>query len=459
MKNKYNIFFSIVFLLFGIAQGFTQENEYKKKEKINQLLQRFSDLSYGQWKSMSGDFRGIGDTIIEPLMKILRKEEYGEGAWRRIEWNQRGVAWILGEVRTERAIDLLIDILQDTTIHVWGRIEAAEAVGRIKTEKAVEPLIVILNNKESEPVLRREAGYALGDIQSERAVVSLIKALKENNIIINMGAIYALGHIGSDKAVEALIDALDYADGYVRGQIYSNLRRLQPEREHELLFMALEDELWGAREDAVEALLEIGEPVYEHLIKILSDIESSCIARWETVRILGIINSEKFTEPLIEALRDEEWMVRNEAAVALSRINSDKAAELLIVLLKDKNSYVREEAAWILGEIKSEKAVEPLISVLDDKECGWMTALALGKIQSEKAVEPLINLLKNENIKVRRAALWSLGKIQSEKAAKSLIKALKDEDSEIRILAIIALEKIGTPKKLKAIEKHKKQNK
>ena len=94
----------------------------------------------------------------------------------------------------------------------------------------------------------------------------------------------------------------------------------------------------------------------------------------------------------------------------------------------------------------------------DSRDLPFTPALALGKIQSEKAVEPLINLLKNENKKVRRAAVRSLGKIPSEKAIEPLIEALKDEDDEVRLLAIEALENIGTPEALMAVVKYNNHN-
>lgn len=455
MKIKYRLILVIFVLFIGSACVFAQVNKTEQQRKIDQLIQTFWNLSYGQTGNMSEAFREIGDPLIEPLMKMLRKEESGEGAWRRIEWNQRRVAWILGELGSEKAIEHLIEILQDKTLNIFGRHEAARALGRIKSEKAVDPLIEVLNDKELDPPVRYGAAYALGDMQSEKAVPSLTKALSENNVQIRMGVVTALGNIGSDKAVDALMKALEDMDGYIRRLAYSNLRRLKPEKEVEFLIMALKDEDWGAREDAVEALVEIGEPVSELLINSLKDKDSA--ARWEAARVLGKIKSEKAAGALIEALKDNDWMVRNEAAVALTRLNSEKTVEPLIGMLKDKNGSVREEAAWILGEMKSEEAIEPLIQVLNDKECGWMAAMALGNISSEKAVEPLINIIKNENNKVRRAAARALGEIKNEKAVKPLIEALKDEDREVRLLAVDALEKIGTPEALKAVEEYKKQ--
>ena len=204
MKNKITLILGIIILVMGCINGFAQDSQASEQEKIDQLIKKFWSLSYGERGSVSEAFREIGNPIIEPLIKMLRNKETSGWSQYRIEWHQRRIAWALGEVRTERATDLLIEMLQDKTLHDFGRYEAARTLRRIKSEKAVEPLIKVLNDKESNPPPRFGAAYALGDIKSEKAVPSLIKALSEENVQIRMGAVYGLGHIGSNKAVDGL---------------------------------------------------------------------------------------------------------------------------------------------------------------------------------------------------------------------------------------------------------------
>ena len=71
MKLKTFIFIQLsIFLVQNL--GFTQENQ---KEKYTQLIEKFKNLSYSQWKSMTGQFKNAADPIYEPLSKLLRKEE------------------------------------------------------------------------------------------------------------------------------------------------------------------------------------------------------------------------------------------------------------------------------------------------------------------------------------------------------------------------------------------------
>jgi hypothetical protein len=83
--------------------------------------------------------------------------------------------------------------------------------------------------------------------------------------------------------------------------------------------------------------------------------------------VLRGIGDERAIEPLIQALKDEKWSVRAEAASALGTIGDERAVEPLIQALKDEKWSVRAEAASALGTIGDERAVEPLIQVLQDK--------------------------------------------------------------------------------------------
>ena len=64
-------------------------------------------------------------------------------------------------------------------------------------------------------------------------------------------------------------------------------------------------------------------------------------------------------------------------------------------------------------------------------------------MRSEKCIEPLAGALKDENPKVRRAAVLALREIPSEKTVTALTETLKDEDFEVRMYAQEALKRIG----------------
>ena len=176
------------------------------------------------------------------------------------------------------------------------------------------------------------------------------------------------------------------------------------------------------------------------------------LIRKEAARALKYVGDESSVNALIDALKYEEWQsdyvvldaVRENAAEALGRIGDKKAVEPLINALKDRDEDVRWKSAWALGRIRDEKAVKPLIELLEDEsgDVRKHTAAALGNIGDERAVEPLITALKDKEWTVRKCAVTALGKIGDERALKPLLKALNDEDSDVKRRVILSLEKM-----------------
>ena len=85
-------------------------------------------------------------------------------------------------------------------------------------------------------------------------------------------------------------------------------------------------------------------------------------------------------EVLITKLDDNDWGVRKTAIEALSNIKDYRAVELLLTELDDDDWLVRKIAIGVLGNIKDSRAVEPLIVKLDDDNfdvrCEALGALA-----------------------------------------------------------------------------------
>ena len=68
---------------------------------------------------------------------------------------------------------------------------------------------------------------------------------------------------------------------------------------------------------------------------------------------------------LIECLKDENFIIRKEAIIALRRFKGKKGINPLIEALNDKHWDVRRNAVITLGEMGDKKALEPLDKLLD----------------------------------------------------------------------------------------------
>ena len=156
-------------------------------------------------------------------------------------------------------------------------------------------------------------------------------------------------------------------------------------------------------------------------------------------------------EPLIAALKHEEWWRRRYVAKALGEIGDPRAVKPLIALLDysyDREG-VHEAAAQALINIGA-LAVEPLVATLKNKS-SLVVVEVLGKIGDSRAVEPLISILKDENSDVRKTAAEAFGEIGDPQAVEPLIDALEDKDWGVRLAAVRALGKIGDRRAMESL--------
>lgn len=156
-----------------------------------------------------------------------------------------------------------------------------------------------------------------------------------------------------------------------------------------------------------------------------------------------------------EKKEDEGEKVRKRIAVRLiydmaaDELDCSTAICALIEALKDEDEVVRQRVVSALGEIGDVRAVPGLIEALKDKnkDVRWRAAVALGKIAKKggdcsAAVPGLIEALKDREEDVRREVITALGEIGDERAILDILKFLEDEEWNMRARAENAVERI-----------------
>ncbi|AFZ04644.1 HEAT repeat domain-containing protein [Calothrix sp. PCC 6303] len=177
-------------------------------------------------------------------------------------------------------------------------------------------------------------------------------------------------------------------ENYKPGNIVYEYKRTHDEELLVPILQDLKNEDWYIRFDAARTLGEIGS---ESAIDELSQAYKAeqlfefpfivCIA---IIRALGEIGSEKAIPTLREALiNGENIAVRNGAVNALLKIESDAVVPILIEALKDEDWYIRESVVEALGIVGNEKAISPLQNTFNDPQYSviWRVAEALNLIQ------------------------------------------------------------------------------
>lgn len=101
----------------------------------------------------------------------------------------------------------------------------------------------------------------------------------------------------------------------------------------------------------------------ERLVEAIKD--ENMLVRSNAILILSKRSPSEALEPLIEALKDDEYIVKTNAMVAIAAFGQ-QVAERMISALDDENPDIRAGAAWILGELRDQRAVPALERVAQD---------------------------------------------------------------------------------------------
>jgi HEAT repeat protein len=116
---------------------------------------------------------------------------------------------------------------------------------------------------------------------------------------------------------------------------------------------------------------------------------------------------------LVDVLRNGGERDRRAAANALIAIPDPRTVEPLTEALKDADPLLRTNAALALGELQDGRPgadlspiVDPLVAALSDPtpEVRAMAASALGRTHSERALDPLLRALGDSSTTVRLTA-------------------------------------------------------
>jgi HEAT repeat protein len=148
----------------------------------------------------------------------------------------------------------------------------------------------------------------------------------------------------------------------------------------------------------------------------------------------------------IAALKDEDWAIREEAAMSLGTFRDPRAVAPLVDLLRDADRAVRQAAIGALTAI-GKPSVPVLGLCLSDPQPVVQEAASsvLALIADERVLVPLIDSLRSRDWIVRMHAAKALGRIKDARAIEPLIPLLQDKVKAVREEVAIALADIGDP--------------
>jgi HEAT repeat protein len=239
----------------------------------------------------------------------------------------------------------LVKAQQQTPGEALAGAEGAAALEEERVKDEIDIQIDLLNDPDW--VVRREAVITLGEMGDERCVEPLAKALRDGDWQVREVAVEAMGQVGS-PAVEVLLKLL--RDWDVRKCAILALGKIRDERVLDPLMLQLRNDEF--KDDAIDALVELGVPAVPRLIAALRDKDEN--VRKSAVLALGRIRSGEAIAPLIEMLGNQDWFTRLTAAAALESIGDERGREAIKPLLKDPDMVVKMRVERILAKWKQQ---------------------------------------------------------------------------------------------------------
>jgi HEAT repeat protein len=418
---------------------FRQEFSDSLSEAIYALIDALQDKeisvrnSAAQALKITGDFRSV-----EPLTRFFSSEEL-VAVLQDKSLNillRKEAAKVLGERHYNQAILPLIQALRENDNYNSYSIResAATALGELSDPEAIEPLGQVI--KEDKHIsVQLAAVRSLGKMQEINAAEILIQALKNNDEEIRREAASVLSSFNSLRVINSLILSLRDEDYRVRDSAAFSLGNIGEVRTIELLLQRMRYENWETQRAIAQVFSEFGNPAIDQVIQTLRDEDKT--VRDAAVNVLVDIGCTTVV-PLIETLEDEDKNIREAAVRALGRIGDPQAMESLTQAICDQDDVVRREAV--------KATVNVAIVALDDDDPetvkkGTQVLLDIG----EPAVKPLINSMSYVRKDVLEKVINILGEIRDPRAIEPLSEALRVESDNVLYEATLALAKMGHP--------------
>jgi HEAT repeat protein len=312
------------------------------------------------------------------------------------------------------------------------------------------------------------------------------------------------------ERINQLIEQLSSKDGQIRGRAAYELGKIGPTAAPavpaligllgDLLapIIVPEEETHGTQISTVatNALVNIGKPAVEPLLRALQQKDPKRDVRDYVARTLGKIGDPRAIPPLLEALDHEKQPVRNAASTALgdmgraafrpladrlrdpsarvrlgatwgivwvncAAINRtgtttfrEESAKLLIGQLDDESGEVRRAALSGLRSLgRTATAIDRLLAMVDDPNDDVRAEVfsALAESRDPRAVEIFLAGFDDPSKVVRWRSAEGLGWLRAKAGVEPLLAALKSEDATLRRVAARSLGQIGDRRALKPL--------
>ena len=318
----------------------------------------------------------------------------------------------LGDLGLSSSIPALLEILNDANAGSEIRSSAARALGKLHALSAEVPLTKILLNKEEDVDLRKRLAQVLRAFPSENVISSLLDLLVDDSkdrhsFIIRTWSAVALNSLDSRAAIDRLMEIFISKDGdpEARDRAADLLTYLTPSGNQNIPVQFFVERLRDRSKNA--------NPEFPGL---------QPWRRGSAALILARLGVSDLADEFLNILRDKnnDWVVRNGAAMALAVLKIEGAIPVLADILhnRDEPSKLRWRSVRTLVTLQAGEAASHSIAFIrkernDDPIVCNSIISAFGQLGILESIPLLINFVKDNSMpdSTRSAAASALGEI------------------------------------------------
>lgn len=266
--------------------------------------------------------------------------------------------------------------------------------------------------------VRSEAAHVLAAWEQPEVVAALCKALLDQDSEVRHAAAQSLAELKQLESGPILLQWATHAEPFVQTSVFRALRELRFAGAFDSALRALDHSQAAVRLEAIGVLGWLKDARALAALATLAWHDTEFAIRRAAVGALGFAAApdDFVVQALLNALHDDAWQVREEAAATLGKLHTAIAGKALIAALRDDYWQVRLQAARALGKRRDAQASVALAELLTH---------TISNLRKEAAL-----------------ALGELGQLGDPRVQAALHKALADRDPEVRKAVRIALQQI-----------------
>ena len=336
---------------------------------------------------------------------------------------------------TKEYIAELINQLRDPDTEMC--VEAVRTLGQLRAIESKDALLALFKDKRS--VVRTAAVLSLGLLGDPDCIEPIKTMAGDPETSVRINVVNALSYFDDERSFAALQGLLADADASVRGEAARALTSYGDIRANEAIVPLLHDESWMVRVMALQYLHTCGlSEQQEELIAMTRD--SSANIR---ELALSLLKDNLPLQTIVDALQDQDSIVREAAAEILAKQQNAQALEILLAMAASAQDGERIRAVIALSAY-SDQRVTLAYSNLANQRTGSpvlkrLVYRGLAEIGDEFALKVLTDHLNNSDEATKCRILRELGYGSNPACVKLLVSYLDNPSPKVRSSALLGV--------------------